>query len=100
MNPGHQKTHTAQPRNILSSSSEQTERFQDSLLADGGPRITLRAILLGVLTIAATFYYIVEVGQRLRVGSYVHSQFPMAAFMPFVLWLFFNILNCFYLSTF
>ena len=91
MNPGHQKTHTDPTGNILSSNPEEIERFQDSNLADGGPRITLRAILLGVLTIAFTFYYIVEVGQRLRVGSYVHSQFPMAAFVPFVLWLFCNI---------
>ena len=52
--------------------------------------ITVRAIVLAVLTIAANFYYIVHVGQRLGVGSYVHSQFPMATFMPFVLWLFLN----------
>ena len=56
-----------------------------------GPlQITARAIVLGALTIAANFYYIVNVGQRLGIGSYVHSQFPMATFMPFVLWLFLN----------
>ncbi|MYF91281.1 MAG: hypothetical protein F4184_03870, partial [Gemmatimonadetes bacterium] len=54
------------------------------------PQITARAIVLGALTIAANFYYIVNVGQRLGIGSYVHSQFPMATFMPFVLWLFLN----------
>ena len=54
------------------------------------PQITVRAIVLGALTIAANFYYIVNVGQRLGIGSYVHSQFPMATFMPFVLWLFIN----------
>ena len=42
------------------------------------PQITVRAIVLGALTIAANFYYIVNVGQRLGIGSYVHSQFPMA----------------------
>ena len=56
----------------------------------GSPQITARAIVLGILTIAANFYYIVNVGQRLGIGSYVHSQFPMATFMPFVLWLFLN----------
>ena len=57
---------------------------------NGLPQITVRAIVLGALTIAANFYYIVNVGQRLGIGSYVHSQFPMATFMPFVLWLFLN----------
>lgn len=57
---------------------------------NGMPQITARAIVLGALTIAANFYYIVNVGQRLGIGSYVHSQFPMATFMPFVLWLFLN----------
>ena len=55
------------------------------------PLITLRAVILGVLTIAATFTYIVQIGQRLRIASFVHSQFPMAAFTPFVLWLFLNL---------
>ena len=54
------------------------------------PRITARAVVLGALTIIATFFYIVYVGQGMRVGSYVHSQFPMAVFMPFVLWLCLN----------
>lgn len=61
--------------------------------SEGEPKshvITPRALLLGALTIAAMFYYIVQVGQRLRSGWYVHSQFPMAAFTPFVLWLFAN----------
>lgn len=52
--------------------------------------ITPRALILGVLTIAGMFFYIVNVGQRLQAGWYVHSQFPMAAFTPFVLWLFVN----------
>ena len=54
------------------------------------PRITLRALILGTLTIAAMFYYIIQVAERLGLGSYVHSQYPMAAFIPFVLWLFVN----------
>ena len=57
---------------------------------NGPPQITVRAIVLGALTVAANFYYIVNVGERLDIGSYVHSQFPMATFMPFVLWLFLN----------
>ncbi len=57
----------------------------------GPPLITWRAIIAGVLTITATFFYVVKVGQGLRVGYYVHSQFPMAVFIPFVLWLFINV---------
>ena len=49
------------------------------------PLITLRALILGTLTIAAMFYYIIQVAERLGLGSYVHSQYPMAAFIPFVL---------------
>ena len=60
-------------------------------VGEESPVVTWRAIAVGAATIAATFYYIVEVGQRLHVGSYVHSQYPMAAFMPFVLWLFLNL---------
>lgn len=60
----------------------------------GGDRerhlITLRALALGVLTIAGMFYYIAHVGQGLRTVSFVHSQFPMAVFTPFVLWVFAN----------
>ena len=55
------------------------------------PRITWRALILGGLTIVAVFYYLIlEVGQASGSGSYVRSQFPMVAFMPFVLWLFLN----------
>ncbi len=55
------------------------------------PRITLRALIIGGLTIVAVFYYLIlEVGQASGSGSYVRSQFPMVAFMPFVLWLFLN----------
>ena len=60
---------------------------------DAAPRITLRALVLGALTIVATFYYlIIAVGHGSGSGSYVRSQFPMVAFMPFVLWLFLNAL--------
>ena len=55
------------------------------------PRITLRGVLLGVLTIAGLFsYLILFVGHTSGSGSYVRSQFPMVAVMPFVLWLFLN----------
>ena len=55
-------------------------------------RITLRALLLGLATILATFYYVIQIAQRQGSGTYVQAQYPMAAFMPFVAWLFLNIL--------
>ena len=54
------------------------------------PLITLRALLLGLVTIAGTFYYIIQIAQKQGSGTYVQSQYPMSAFMPFVLWLFVN----------
>jgi len=62
--------------------------------ADGDAplRITLRGVVVGALTIAALFYYlIVFVGHTSGSGSYVRSQFPMVAIMPFVVWLFLNV---------
>jgi hypothetical protein len=60
------------------------------------PMITRRALLLGALTIAAVFYYLIlKVGEGSGSGSYVRSQFPMVAFAPFVVWLFVNVaLKC------
>ena len=55
------------------------------------PLVTCRALLLGAVTIAGMFYYVVHVVQGLGVGSYVHSQFPMTVLMPFVVWLFVNV---------
>ena len=56
-------------------------------------RITLRGILAGALTIAGQFtYLILMVGHTSGSGSYVRSQFPMVALMPFVMWLFVNVL--------
>jgi len=56
------------------------------------PLITRRALLLGALTIAAVFYYLIlMVGEGSGSGSYVRSQFPMVAFAPFVIWLFVNV---------
>ena len=60
--------------------------------SSGAPRITLRAVALGLVTISCMFYYIIHVSQGLRSGWFVHSQFPMAVFTPFVLWLFLNAL--------
>ena len=57
---------------------------------DATPLITLRALLLGLVTIAGTFYYIIQIAQKQGSGTYVQSQYPMSAFMPFVLWLFVN----------
>ena len=52
-----------------------------------GRRITLRALVLGVLTIAAMFYFVIQIAQRQGSGTYVPAQYPIAAFMPFALWL-------------
>ena len=60
--------------------------------SDSAARITVRALVLGMATILATFYYVIQIAQRQGSGSYVHAQYPMAAFMPFVAWLFFNTL--------
>ena len=57
----------------------------------GPPLITVRAVVLGVLTIAAMFFYIILIAQRQGSGRYVQSQYPIAAFMPFVLWLVANV---------
>lgn len=54
-------------------------------------RITIRGILIGTITIAGQFtYLILMVGHTSGSGSYVRSQFPMVALMPFVIWLFLN----------
>ncbi len=50
--------------------------------APSASRITLRALVIGVLIIAANFYWVTVA---------VRSQFPMAAFMPFVALLLLNL---------
>ncbi len=55
------------------------------------PLITLRGVVLGLLTAAGMLYYVVVVGQGIGAGRYVNSQFPMTAIMPFVLWLLVNV---------
>ena len=47
-------------------------------------------MILGLATIGATFYYIIQIAQKQGSGTYVQSQYPMSAFMPFVLWIFAN----------
>ena len=67
---------------------------EEGLRPDGESplRITLRGVALGAVTIAALFTYIIlYVGHITGSGSYVRSQFPMVAIMPFVLWLFLNV---------
>lgn len=55
------------------------------------PTITWRGIALGAVTIAAMFtYLIIYTGMGAGSEGYVQSQFPMMAFIPFVLWLFLN----------
>ena len=53
--------------------------------------ITWRGVALGGLTIAVMFtYLILYAGMGAGSEGYVQSQFPMMAFIPFVLWLFLN----------
>jgi len=53
--------------------------------------ITWRGVALGALTIAVMFtYLILYAGMGAGSEGYVQSQFPMMAFIPFVLWLFLN----------
>ena len=60
---------------------------------DDTPRITLRALVLGALTIAATFYYYInEIQGTGMLGHAVSSQLPVVVYVPFVLWLFLNVL--------
>ena len=64
---------------------------QDLTAGDGSPRITFRALVLGALTIAVSFYFtIAEIAGR-GMGGFVASQLPMVALAPFVLWLFANL---------
>ena len=59
---------------------------------DETPRITLRGLVLGLLTIAATFYfYIGEIQGTGMLGHAVSSQLPVVVYVPFVLWLFLNV---------
>ena len=57
---------------------------------DPNRSITPRAFLFGLLTCAGILYFIIQVGQGMKSGSFVKSQYPIVAFMPFVLWLFLN----------
>ena len=64
-----------------------------STLDNGAPLITSRAVVLGVLTIAASFYYYILISWRQGSGPMTgFSQYPLAAFMPFVVWIFANVL--------
>ena len=64
-----------------------------STLDNGAPLITSRAVVLGVLTIAASFYYYILISWRQGSGPMTDlSQYPLAAFMPFVVWIFANVL--------
>ena len=55
--------------------------------------ISWRGIVLGTLTIVAWFYYlIIFMGINLTSSTFVLSQYPMVAVIPFVLWLFLNVL--------
>ena len=55
------------------------------------PRITLRALFLGALTIGVTFYYAITEVQGHGVGGFVLSQMPILVLVPFFSWLFLNV---------
>ena len=52
-------------------------------------RITIRSILLGLITVASVSHLAVRSSDGM-VGGFVRSQFPMTVLMPFVLWLLVN----------
>ena len=54
-------------------------------------RITLRSVLLGVVTIIALHIYTNHTGLVMGSSALVKSQYPMAMLIPFFLWLFVNI---------
>ena len=56
-----------------------------------GAAITLRGVLLGALTVTLTVIYVVAFARKQGSGTYIHSQYPMAAFLPFVVWLLLNL---------
>ena len=60
--------------------------------ADRSPRITIRAVLLGVATAALLNIYSDYAGMILGAASLVKSQLPMAVLLPFVAWLAVNML--------
>ena len=72
-----------------------TEARTTSLQAEPQPTssrvITGRSVLLGVLTVIFLSAYTDYVGLKVGAGVLVKSQFTMAAFIPFVFWLFLNL---------
>ena len=61
--------------------------------SDANLKITWRGIAIATLTIAAWFtYHSIVVGVTAgAAGTYVLSQYPMMALMPFILWIFLNV---------
>ena len=55
------------------------------------PSITLRGVVLGLATTVGVILYVIYVSERSGVGHFVHSQLPLLALMPFVLWIFLNV---------
>jgi len=54
--------------------------------------ITWRGVVVGAVTIAVWFYYLILfMGINLASSTYVLSQYPMVAVIPFVMWLFLNV---------
>ena len=64
---------------------------QEDLQSAPSRVITGRSVLLGVLTVIFLAVYTDYVGLKVGAGVLVKSQFTMAAFIPFVFWLFLNL---------
>ena len=71
------------------SDSESGRSGQDSFHAP--PIITWRAIALGLATTVGMILLVSYIGRHEGVSSFMHSQLPMLALIPFVLWLFANV---------
>ena len=50
----------------------------------------MRGVVVGLATTLAAILYVIYISERSGVGSFVHSQLPLLALMPFVLWIFLN----------
>ena len=72
------------------SESSTPSLVEENTLGDRAPLITPRALLLGALTIAATFYYFTLVSPKSG-GRGAVAQYPLSAFLPFVFWIFANV---------
>jgi hypothetical protein len=54
--------------------------------------ITLRSVILGLLTAAGSAYYGIAGSMVLHVGSLVKSNFPVSLILVFVIWVVINMI--------